>query len=139
MLERQALRVIPRKPVRVEIGVPDRLPVPGLVANVSELGACVMTDAEFPVGERFVIVLHVSPDAAPLKAAGRVVWMKPASDVAGTQRYGLEWVDRGRAQQIHVQEFILAVVSGPGPGQAAEAECAPAARIAAVGSREPAV
>jgi Tfp pilus assembly protein PilZ len=136
MFERQALRVIPRKPVRVEIGVPDRAPVTGLVANVSEQGACVVTDGEFPVGENFVIVLHLSPDAAPLRAAGRVVWMKPASDAPGAQRYGLEWVDRGRPQQIHVQEFILAVVSGPGPGQAAEPGFAPAARTAA---REPAV
>ena len=87
MFERASVRVNPRTPVRVEIGTPGQPTTLGVVSNISDHGACVVTDGRFPIGESLVLQLVFSPDTQPLQAAGRVVWMRPASESAGAQRY----------------------------------------------------
>jgi Tfp pilus assembly protein PilZ len=106
MFERASVRVNPRTPVRVEIGSPGQPTTLGVVSNISDHGACVVTDGRFPIGESLVLQLTFSPDTQPFQAAGRVVWMRPAAETAGGQRYGLQWAHRTGPQHARLRELI---------------------------------
>jgi len=106
MFERASVRVNPRTPVRVEIGTPGQPTTLGVVSNISDHGACVVTDGRFPIGESLVLQLVFSPDTQPFQAAGRVVWMRPASETAGAQRYGLQWAHKTGPQHARLRELI---------------------------------
>ena len=106
MFERASVRVNPRTPVRVELGRPGQPTALGVVSNISDQGACVVTDGEFPIGESLVLHLVFSPDSVPFQAAGRVVWMKPLGDGNGAQRYGLVWAHRTGPQHARLRELI---------------------------------
>jgi hypothetical protein len=68
MFERSSVRVNPRTPVRVEIGRPGQATALGVVANISDQGACVVTDGAFPIGESLVLHLVFAPDVQPFQA-----------------------------------------------------------------------
>lgn len=104
MFERASIRFNPKTPVRVEIGRPGHDTALGVVANISDHGACVVTEGRFPVGESLVLRLAFDPEAAPFQAAGRVVWIGPASE--GPQRYGLQWAHRTGPQHARLRELI---------------------------------
>ena len=106
MFERSSVRVNPRTPVRVEIGTPGQPTTLGVVSNISDHGACVVTDGRFPIGQSLVLQLVFSPDTQPFQAAGRVVWMRPAAEAAGAQRYGLQWAHRTGPQHARLRELI---------------------------------
>ncbi|HUG54177.1 MAG TPA: PilZ domain-containing protein [Vicinamibacteria bacterium] len=106
MFERASVRVNPKTPVRVEIGKPGHPTALGVVSNISDQGACVVTDGNFPVGESLVLQLVFAPDAQPFQAAGRVVWIRPAGEGAGAQRYGLQWAHRTGPQHARLRELI---------------------------------
>jgi Tfp pilus assembly protein PilZ len=106
MFERSSVRVNPRTPVRVEIGRPGHPTALGVVANISDQGACVVTDGSFPIGESLVLHLVFAPDGQPFQAAGRVVWMRNGGDVPGAQRYGLQWAHRTGPQHSRLRELI---------------------------------
>lgn len=106
MFERASVRLNPRNPVRVEIGRAGHVTALGVVANISDHGACVVTDGEFPIGESLVLQLVFSPEAQPFQAAGRVVWARPAGEMAGAQRYGLQWAHRTGPQHARLRELI---------------------------------
>ena len=110
MFERSTVRVNPRTPVRVEIGRPGNATSLGVISNISDQGACVVTDGKFPVGESVVLHLVFSPEEQPLQAAGRVVWIRPASEVVGAQRYGLQWAHRSGPQHARLRELITATL-----------------------------
>jgi Tfp pilus assembly protein PilZ len=63
----------------------------GVVANISEVGACVWTNGAFPVGESIVLRLSFPREPQPLQAAGRVVWEDARRDDSGALRLGLAW------------------------------------------------
>jgi Tfp pilus assembly protein PilZ len=63
----------------------------GVVANISEMGACVWTNGAFAVGEHLVLRLSFPREPQPLQAAGRVVWEDPQRDERGAMRLGLQW------------------------------------------------
>lgn len=106
MFERASVRLNPRVPVRVEIGRAGQGTTLGVVSNISDHGACVVTDAEFPIGESLVLHLVFSPEAQPFQAAGRVVWMRPGDDISGAQRYGLQWAHKTGPQHARLRELI---------------------------------
>ena len=106
MFERSSVRVNPRTPVRVEIGRPGHATALGVVANISDQGACVVTDGAFPIGESVVLQLVFAPDVQPFQAAGRVVWMRNGGDMPGSQRYGLQWAHRTGPQHSRLRELI---------------------------------
>ena len=106
MFERASVRVNPRTPVRVEIGKPGQPTSLGVVANISDHGACVVTDGRFPIGESLVLQLVFSPDTQPFQAAGRVVWMRTGGEQPGAQRYGLQWAHRTGPQHARLRELI---------------------------------
>jgi Tfp pilus assembly protein PilZ len=106
MFERASVRVNPKIPVRVEIGRPGQPTALGVVSNISDQGACVITDGQFPIGESLVLQLVFSPEDQPFQAAGRVVWMRNGGDTAGAQRYGLVWAHRTGPQHARLREMI---------------------------------
>lgn len=91
MTERATVRVIPRSAVTVAIenqGLPMAY---GVVANISDSGACVWTNGAFAVGESLVLRLSFPRESQPLQAAGRVVWEDLRRDDSGALRLGLQW------------------------------------------------
>jgi hypothetical protein len=90
MPERSAVRVVPRNPITValqEAGTPFAY---GVVANISDGGACIWTDAELQSGRRVSLRLSFSRGSQPLDEEGVVVWGGPQGE-GGGGRYGLQW------------------------------------------------
>jgi Tfp pilus assembly protein PilZ len=106
MFERSSVRVNPKTPVRVEIGRPGQPTALGVVSNISDQGACVVTDGNFPIGESVVLHLVFTAESQPFQAAGRVVWIRPSGEVVGGQRYGLQWAHRTGPQHARLRELI---------------------------------
>ncbi len=91
MRERGAVRVTPRNAITVVIenqGFPFAY---GVVANISEGGACVWTNGRFEVGERFVLRLSFAREPDPFETAGVIVWGDALTERDTDVRYGLQW------------------------------------------------
>jgi len=93
---RRAARVVPPEPVTVTMENGQGPVAYGIVANISETGACVRTDIGFPVGEELLVRLNFAREAQPLSATGRVVWQShPPGESAGALRHGVQWTYDG--------------------------------------------
>lgn len=91
MRERSAVRVIPSYPVTVAIEE-GGLPVAyGVVANISETGACLLTDADLGIGQEHLVKLSFPRESELLEARVRIVWGQRREGQAGSLRYGLEF------------------------------------------------
>lgn len=90
MRARGAVRVIPKSAVTVAIehGLAHAY---GVVANISEKGACVWTDGSFEPGESLVVRLSFPHEPQPIELPGRVVWSGPSPENKDALRYGLQW------------------------------------------------
>src|SRR5262249_676704 len=108
MFERSSIRVNPRTPVRVEIGRPGQPTALRVVSNISHPGARVGTGGDFPIAQARALDLGFSPELEPFQAAGRVIWIRPAGEVPGAQRYGLQWAHRTGPQHARLRELISA-------------------------------
>lgn len=106
MLERGAVRISPRTAVTAAIediteSMKERAgPLAfGVVANISEAGACIRTDGRFPVGETVLVQLSFRGEPQPLPVEGCVVW---CGDDDHSFRYGLRWLRRaaGRLERL---------------------------------------
>jgi len=91
MPERRVVRIIPRRPIPVEIVSADLVAVQGTLANVSELGVCVWTDRVFEAGDTVVLGLGFPDETRPFHAAGCVVWSQRAQLEGKLCRCGLRW------------------------------------------------
>jgi Tfp pilus assembly protein PilZ len=89
MRERSAHRVVPAKPVTVALGHPKRPLAYGVVENISECGSCVLTAAQFDVGEEIVLTLSFPRESQPIETPGRIVWTRQGP--SGTVQYGLKF------------------------------------------------
>lgn len=89
MRERSATRVVPRSPVTVVIDNPKRPSAYGVVANISELGGCVLTAETYDVGEDVTLTLSFPREPQPIQTPGHVVWS--GEGPKGTVRYGLKF------------------------------------------------
>jgi Tfp pilus assembly protein PilZ len=107
MRKRGAVRVVPRNPVTVAIGEGERPPVYGIVANISEAGACVWTDARLEQGRNVHLLLSFTRGSRPVEADGVVVWGGPVAEPdAKTLRYGLRWTDTLPVDQERLRRLI---------------------------------
>jgi hypothetical protein len=90
MRERANARFVPNRSVTVAFEGRDSTRAYGVVANISEGGACVWSDAHLTAGER--VRLAVSFARAPLAvgADAQIVWTGPGSK-PGASRYGVRW------------------------------------------------
>jgi Tfp pilus assembly protein PilZ len=91
MRDRSAIRVKPRSAVTAAIENQGYPMAYAVVANISEMGACLWTNGAFAVGESLVIRLSFPNEGQPIQAAGRVVWEDPQRDERGALRLGLRW------------------------------------------------
>jgi Tfp pilus assembly protein PilZ len=91
MPERRVVRIIPRRPIPVEIMSADLIPAQGTLANVSELGVCLWTDRVFAAGDTVVLGLGFPEETQPFHAAGCVVWSERAETSDKLCRCGLRW------------------------------------------------
>ena len=108
MRERAAVRVIPRSAVTVAIENQGYPMAYGVVANISDVGACVWTNGAFAVGENLVLRLSFPRELQPLQAAGRVVWEDPKRDEKGAMRLGLQWSHATGPAHARLKEMIAA-------------------------------
>jgi Tfp pilus assembly protein PilZ len=106
MQERVAVRVIPRSAVTVAIENHGYPMAYGVVANISDRGACLWTNGAFAVGESVVLRLSFPNEPQPLQAAGRVVWEDVQRDEKGALRLGLTWSHTTGPAHLHLKELI---------------------------------
>ena len=108
MRERAAVRVIPRSAVTVAIENPSYPMAYGVVANISDVGACVWTNGAFGVGENIVLRLSFPREPQLLQAAGRVVWEDAQRDEKGAMRLGLQWSHATGPAHTRLKQMIAA-------------------------------
>lgn len=94
MRERNAVRVVPRSAVTVAIANQGLSLAYGVVADISEAGACVWTNGLFKPGEALNLRLSFANEAQPFQASGRLVWMEPRTG-KGVLRCGVQWAPPG--------------------------------------------
>jgi Tfp pilus assembly protein PilZ len=103
--KRRAVRVVPRRAITVAIddhGVPRAY---GVVANISETGACVLTNGAFQVGERLTLQLSFAREPVPVETVCDVVWTGATQD-RGVLRYGLQWTEASNPKREHLKSLI---------------------------------
>src|SRR5262245_39595591 len=92
---RRAARVVPPEPVTVTLENSHGVAY-GIIANISETGACVRTDLAFAPGEELLVGLNFPREAQPVSATGRVVWASGApKEGNGSLRHGVQWTYDG--------------------------------------------
>jgi hypothetical protein len=93
---RRAVRVVPRRAITVAVadgGLGHETGLTrayGVVANISETGACLLTNGVFGVGERLSLQLSFAREPVPFETTGQVVWTGATAD-RGVLRYGLQF------------------------------------------------
>lgn len=90
MRERGAVRVVPKRAITVVIEDEGFPLAYGVVANISDHGACVWTNRRLQVGENVSLRLSFAREPQPVEASGRVIWSRPAHE-GDTLCYGLRW------------------------------------------------
>jgi hypothetical protein len=106
MRERGAVRVIPRHPVPVEIMSIDVAAALGMLANISELGACVWTETTFATGDSLVLRMGFKGERSPFQVAGRVVWSDRPGAGGSLRRCGLRWAHGTGPHHDHLRSLI---------------------------------
>lgn len=96
MQERKAARVSPRSAITAAIEEFDSAYAFGVVANISEGGACICTDRAYPVGEPVVVQLSFRGQEQPLPVEAYVRWC--GHDAGDTYRCGLQWIGAAGGQ-----------------------------------------
>lgn len=106
MRERGAVRVIPRSAITAVIesqGLPFAY---GVVANISEGGACVWTNGRFEVGDSLVVRLSFAREPQPFHAEGVIVWGDALPEREADVRYGLRWAPGPSPTQERLRSLI---------------------------------
>jgi len=91
MQERGAVRITPRAAITVVIEDQGYGQAYGVVANISEAGACVWTNGRFTVGDSLVVRLSFVREPQPFQTPGQVVWGDPVTERDAATRYGLKF------------------------------------------------
>lgn len=107
MVQRGAVRVIPRSAITVAIEESGAPKAYGVVANISEAGACIWTDASLQTGGAVNLRLSFPRGSQPLLSEGVVVWGDPGR---GTRRFGLRWTDQSEARRDRVKRMLATSV-----------------------------
>ena len=90
MRERSTERFSPRSAVTAAIEEFEHPRSFGVVANISEGGACIRTHGNFPVGEGVVVRLSFRGEEQPIAVEGYVIWTGADTDEA--YRVGVQWI-----------------------------------------------
>jgi Tfp pilus assembly protein PilZ len=108
MRERASARFVPRRSITVAFEGRENPIAYGVVANVSEGGACVWTDARLDVGQELALSLSFAREPRAVPAECRVVWTAPLTGSTG-RRCGLEWETHGGEGEL-LRRMIAASV-----------------------------
>jgi Tfp pilus assembly protein PilZ len=104
MRERANARFVPRRSVTVAFEARDKPRAYGVVANLSDGGACVWTDARLEAGQQVSLAVSFARTSRPVAAEARVVWTGPETGSA-TRRYGVQW-DTKSPEAPHLRRLI---------------------------------
>jgi hypothetical protein len=97
----------------------------GVIANISETGACVWTNQELDPGMRLSLRVSFAHPPEVHEITGDVVWSDDNAGGgffhSGVRRYGIEWRDASASCVHRVRELALRTSSGqatlpPQPG-----------------------
>ena len=109
---RQRSRVVPPTPITVAIDDEETglCLCYGVIANVSETGACVWTNGVLATGSRLVLRVSFAHPPEVHEMLGTVVWERtlpsPASPMApGLRRFGVEWLGASPACVRRLREM----------------------------------
>jgi Tfp pilus assembly protein PilZ len=108
MRERSTTRYVPVLPVSVAIESQPRGTAYGVIADISEGGACVWTDAPLAVGQRLQLALSFPREPQPVAAQGRVVWSDGPPAVSSS-RCGLQWAGAASPEARERLRRLIAV------------------------------
>jgi Tfp pilus assembly protein PilZ len=107
---RRATRVVPSEPVTVALENGEGPVAYGVVANISETGACVRTDIGFAPGEELLLRLDFARQKHAVTASGRVVWQRGKSgESEGGLGHGLRWTYDG-PHRVGLRLLIRAMI-----------------------------
>lgn len=105
MRERGAVRVVPKSAVTVAIDQGLALAY-GVVANISEKGACIWTSGSFKPGENLLVRLSFPNEPQPVQLLGRVVWSGPGPQGKEALRYGIQWGESREVSPARLKTLI---------------------------------
>jgi hypothetical protein len=112
---RQRARIVPPSPITVAIDDENGLPLGyGVIANVSEAGACIWTDGSLEPGARLVIRISFARPSEVYEVSARVVWGDEGEDRTGAPmlRYGVQWGDASTGCVQRLRDMALRATSG---------------------------
>jgi hypothetical protein len=113
-------RIVPPHPITVAIEKEGAIPVAyGVIADISENGACVWTDVRLSVHARLQFRISFARPAEVYEVSGLVVWSQDSLPGTGcdARRYGIEWQGATPACRSRLQELAGRAVPPPGPGE----------------------
>ena len=108
--QRARARIVPPNPITVAIDDENTLPLGyGVLANVSESGACVWTDGRLEPGAQLSLRVSFAQPAEVHDVAATVVWGEDGEDGGGhtMHRYGLRWYDASSACVLRLRQMAL--------------------------------
>jgi Tfp pilus assembly protein PilZ len=108
MQERGAVRITPRAAITVVIEDEGYGQAYGVVANISEAGACVWTNGRFSIGDNLVVRLSFVREPQPFQTSGQVVWGDPTPERDTATRYGLKWAPVPAPEHERLRSLISA-------------------------------
>jgi len=117
MAERLTARIVPARPITVAIAENDgRAVAYGVLANLSDGGACLWTNGFLRVGMHLHLQISFAQPPEMHEATGLVVWgqMCRATE-RETRMYGLEWRGtpvRSRARLLELASRPVVLVAG---------------------------
>jgi hypothetical protein len=101
---RRAERFVPRETVRVDLEFEQGVVARGVIADISECGACVTTEAMATLhGKTVLMQLTFTGEPQAVLATSRIVWTSDGGRLP--VRYGLEWTHVG-PQRARLQRLI---------------------------------
>jgi hypothetical protein len=111
MPERLTARIVPARPITVSVAEQDgRSVAHGILANLSEGGACLWTDGFLRLGMHLRLQISFAEPTELHEATGLVVWGQLCRGASGeTRKYGLEW----RGTPLYSRERLRELASRP--------------------------
>jgi len=87
----------------------------GVIANVSESGACVWTDGMLATSSRLLLRVSFARLSEVHEIGGLVVWEGIENDARGSgmRRFGIEWCDASPACVARLRELALQAADEP--------------------------
>ena len=113
MSERLTARIVPARPITVAIAENDgRAMAYGVLANLSEGGACLWTNGFLRVGMHLQLQISFAQPHEMHEATGLVVWGQMCRTERETRMYGLEWrgtpvQSRERLRELAARPVVL--------------------------------